>query len=318
MYDLDINLSQKRKNANIAFVEAAIDTYEANNKNNKEKKEKYTTAYQEDAMLVISNTMQRERNLSRYRSFVETVKTSLVTEAVLHLFEQSVNKKILKDNANRTIMRSMVGQYVTENGYDNILNRMRIASTTLSEMHNIIVDSASAIIESVDKDNPSTFIITPEMKDNFYQSLDYADTQSIGDAIKDRVNDAMADFINANAKDHDEIEEALQQAQEKIDKVTEEDTELKESYEFQAKRKIARIRNSNKSVLHGMVSSMCESTLKHQDSMGEFLTEEGRLNIDKIVSRTSLMYTFMEMLNTSRLETIDEEFITNVISDLKK
>ena len=45
---------------------------------------------------------------------------------------------------------------------------------------------------------------------------------------------------------------------------------------------------------------------------------EGHLDMDKIVDRTRLMYTFMEMLNTTRLDTIDESYIKDTIINLKK
>lgn len=215
-------------------------------------------------------------------------------------------------------MRAMVSQYVTENGYDNILDKMRTGSVTLSEIYNIIDSTSSKILESVDKNDPNTFTITPEMKDEFFKSLDYSDSKSISDEINNRVSTAMQDFVTANAKDHEDIQAALQQAQEKIDKAPEKDKEqLTESYTIQAKRRTSEIRNAPKNVFHAMVSAMCESVLKHQDTNNEFLVE-GHLDIDKIVSRTSLMYTFMEMLNTSRLDTINEEYIENVIKDLKQ
>ena len=40
--------------------------------------------------------------------------------------------------------------------------------------------------------------------------------------------------------------------------------------------------------------------------------------MDKIVDRAKLMYGFMETLNTSRLQNIDEVFITDIIEGLKK
>lgn len=315
MYDTNFKPSSKYSNATKAFVEAAINTYEESIK--KEKPARYKTKYQDTAGMVLEHTVYKDNVHNRYISFVESVKNALVTEALYKVFAESTSNRIKEDSANRSIMRSIVSQYVNENGYDNILHRMKTGSVVLSGMYNTITESAKAILEEVNKDDPNTFTITSDMKDEFFKQLDYSDSKAISDAINARVTDAMDDFITANTKDHEDITNALKQAQEKIDNMPKEDVELKESYQMTAKQKVTKIRNAPKSVLHSMISSMCESVLKHQDTMAEFM-EEGHLNIDKIVDRTSIMYTFMEMLNTSRIDTINESFIEGVIENLKK
>ena len=40
--------------------------------------------------------------------------------------------------------------------------------------------------------------------------------------------------------------------------------------------------------------------------------------MDKITNRVALMYNFLEMLNTTRLEKIDGAYLENVIEGLKK
>lgn len=311
MYN-DLVISTKHANATRAFVEAAINTYETDNK---VENPIYSTKFQNDANIVFESTMRREGVLNKYRSFVETVKSSLLVECLYNIFEHAIEPS-KRDLTNTSIMRAMVSQYVSENGYSDILSRMKTGSVALSEMYNIITNTSRAIIESVDKDDPNTFSITPKMKDEFYKSLNYSDSGAISDAIKDRVSTAMNDFVTANAKDHENIENALKKAQEKIEAAPEDKTELRESYELQAKRETTKIRNASKNVLHSMVSAMCENVLRNQKDNEEFMTE-GHLDIDKIVSRTTLMYTFMEMLNTARIEKVDKAFVENVIKDLK-
>ena len=313
MYDNDFKVSAKYARSTKSVVEAAINNFE---ESQKVETPKYKTAFSEEASDVITSTMRRESVLSRYHSFSETVRSSLVVESLYKLFKESVSDDIKDDRANLSVMRAITSQYVHENGYDDILNRMKTGSVYLSELYNTITNSAKMITESVDKDDPNTFTIKPEMKDEFFKSLDYSDSSEITKEIQDRVKDAMTDFVTANTKDHEDIQDALDKAQEKIKEVPEEDTELRESYEFQAKRKISSIRNAPKSVFHTMVTSMCENVLKHQDTLCEFMYE-GHLDIDKIVTRTSLMYTFMEMLNTARIDKVDNVFIESMINDLK-
>ena len=314
MFSEDYKVSEKQAKATRAFVNAAIANY---NESATVKPVKHTDPFSGEAKMVMENVTRRENLSTRYNTFSETVRNALVTEAIYKIYKEAVSDELKADQTNRSIMRAIVNKYVYENGYDNIMNRMKTGSTLLSEMHRIITKNTKAILEEVDKSNPETFRITPEMKDEFFKSLDYSDSEAISDAIRTRVSDAMQDFITANTKDHEDITAALQQAQEKIAEVPEEDTELRECYEMQSKRRINQIRNHPKSVLHSMISSMCESAMKHPDTHAEFMSE-GHLDMDKIVDRTTLMYTFMETLNTARIDKVDETFIAETIKGLSE
>lgn len=315
MYDEMLKTSGRHAKSNRAFIESVIGEYEENSKPVKESTVRGT--FESERTMVMENMMQHEGNRARYHSFSQTVRNALVTEALYKIFSESVDPEVRSDNTSSSIMRAMVSQYVTENGYDNILNRMKTASVTTSCIYKTITETAGKILEGVDKTDPNTFSITPEMRDEFFKSLDYSDSEAISDAIHQRVADAMDDFVTANTKDHEDITAALQQAQEKIGTVPEDDTELRECYEMAAKRTAAEVRNRPKGVLHSMIAATCESVMKHKEMQDEFMVE-GRLDMDKIVSRTKLMYTFMEMLNTSRIDTVDAIFIEGVIADLSK
>ena len=65
-----------------------------------------------------------------------------------------------------------------------------------------------------------------------------------------------------------------------------------------------------------MVYAMCEGVIKHQDENLEFF-KEGHLDIDKIAERTSIMYTFMEMLNTTKLHKFTTDDIADIIYQMK-
>lgn len=314
MYDKDFKVSSRYSNSTKALVNAAIANF---NESNKVVSEKYDTPFSSDARMVMEHTTQRESVRARYQSFVETVRSALVTEALYKIFSESVDESIREDATNRSIMRAIVSQYVHENDYNEILSRMKTASAVMSEVYNTITDTVTAIKEATDQNNPTTFMVTDEMKDEFFKQLDYSDSEAVSDAIRTRVSDAMQDFVTANTKDHEDITATLQQAQEKIASIPEDDTQLREYYEMKARRQVNEIRNAPKSVLHSMISAMCESVLKNQESHAEFLIE-GHLDMDKIVTRTSMMYTFMEMLNTARIEKIDQAFIESVIKDLSE
>lgn len=313
MYDEMLKTSGRHAKSNRAYIEAVISEYEETSKPVKESANR--GIFDSERSMVMENMIHHDGIRARYQSFSQTIRTALVTEALYKIFSESVDPEVREDNTSSSIMRAMVSQYVTENGYDNILNRMKTASVTTSCIYKTITETTDKILKGVDKSDPNTFTITPEMRDEFFKQLNYSDSEAISDAIHQRVADAMDDFVTANTKDHEDITAALQQAQEKIGEVPEEDDELRECYSMAAKRTAAEVLNRPKSVLHSMVTAMCESVMKHKEMQDEFMTE-GHLDVEKIVSRTRLMYTFMEMLNTSRIDNIDKIFIEGVISDL--
>lgn len=314
MYE-DVKISQRHKRNMTTLVNAAINNY--NESIAPEKSTKYKSNYEKEANSILESVGIKANTTSRYHTFSETVRTSLLTEAIYKIFSESTPNYIRDVPENRNIMRAIVSEYVNEHGYNDIMSRMKKASNTMSSIHNVIVESSRAILEDVDKTNPETFTIDMDDKDEFFKQLEYNNADSVTDAICDRVSDTIEDFVTANTKDHEDITAALKQAQEKIDNVDPNNEELKEYYQSKAKRYINEINNAPKSVFHSMVTAMCEGIMKDKSSHAEFITE-GHLNMDKIVNRVRIMYTFMEMLNTSRLDTIDEVFIETTISDLKK
>lgn len=308
---IDITISPRKAKYNKQLFDAMLENYADPVETKTRKRHDYTL----EENIIKSN--YRANALNRFQSFSETVRNCLVTEALYKLFYESTSDELKSDNTNQSIMRKIVNEYVQDNGYNEVLARMRKASVPMCEMYNIIDNSVKNILEEVDKEDPATFTIKPEERDEFFKDLDYADTDNIEQAISDRVSDAMADFINTTNKEHDDITDTLKHAQEKIDDNQDEDADLKESYQMLAKSKVNNIRSAPKGVLYSMVSAMSESVLKHKDMQDEFMTE-GHLDMDKIVDRTRLMYTFMEMLNTTRLDTIDESYIKDTIMNLKK
>lgn len=312
MYNDDFKMPKRYAAANKAYVESVINEY---NKKMEEKPAKNNVYSESDRIMETVASRQNARN--RYNSYSESIRTTLVTEALYNLFKESAPESISSNPSDRSIMRAIVNEYVNDKGYTEILNRMKTASVPMSEMHNIIVSNTKAILEEADKDNPDTFVVTPEMKDNFFDQLNHSDSEDINNAIKERVSDAMEDFVTANTKDHDDIQNALNKAQEEVGETPDDEEELKEYYVYKAKREAAEIRNAPKSILHSMISSMCEGVIRNQDQNREFINE-GHLDMDKITNRVSLMYNFLEMLNTTKLEKINSAYLENVIEGLKK
>lgn len=297
-----------------SFVESAIKDYEARAN---AKEPEYVDPFLESRSNAVESVMSKESTRARYISFSESVRNALVIESIYKIVSESVDPETRANNTSMSILRAMVSNYVNETGYDVIMDRMKTASVNTSIMYNAISESTTKILEACDKDNPDTFCVTQDMKDDFFKALDYSDSEAISQEINKRVSAAMDDFITANTKDHEDVEAALQQAKDKMDANKTGDNELNECYAMTGRSKALEVRNRPKGVLHSMIFAMSESVMRNKDMQDEFMTE-GRLNMPKIINRTRLMYTFVEALNTSRIANVDAHFIEEVISDLSK
>ena len=310
---MSYNLSNKAANRNRAITMSAINAY---NESITPDTEPVKASTDNEIMknVILEGAARNRKAQQEYNTYIHNMQCSLVAESLYKLFSECISNEVGNTVTGRNIMRSIVSNYVNEVGYNEILKKMKNGSVMLSEMYSAIVITENDIRETIDKDNAGTFSITPEMRDEFFKQLNYSDSDAIADAIKERVSDAMNDFVTANAKDHEDITAALKSAQEKIASTN--SSSLQESYEINAKRKINEIKSSPKNVFHAMVSAMCEGVIKHQDENLEFF-KEGHLDIDKIAERTSIMYTFMEMLNTTKLHKFTTDDIADIIYQMK-
>ena len=261
---------------------------------------------------------RKQMRLNRFNTFSESVTHALLSECIYYVYSKSMRESLMEQENITGMMRAMVGDFIKEDAAD-ILYKMRTKTATLSEMYNLITETKKKILEAdgFDRDDPSTYRIDAMAKDEFFDKLDHMDTDSITNAIRERVTAAVDDFLIANKQDHDRIMTALQMTKDKLEEVSKEPEEVKESYQQLSKRVIGKIRNRKKGVFESMVTAMSESVLKN-DQLKEEFTEGAKLNMGKIVDRIETMYTFIETVNTMKLYPIDEEYMQNLIEGLRK
>lgn len=309
--------------SNKVFVEAMIGNYENSLKKEKERNELEEINRQRrlnETSRIYEAMYARDQVASRRHSFIESVKANLLTEAIYKIMSESVREDLRDIPSTDSISRCLISNFLSENDINSILRKMRTGSVVLSEIYNLIEEHTQFILEECDKEE--SLCITQDMKDNFYNALDYTDAESVSEKIRERVADAIADFVDTNAKEHNEINDTLSAAAEKIENISstgdeEKDESVAESYNMIARSKINDIRNRRKNVFHSLVTTMAEQVIRNKDMQNEFMSE-GKLNMPKIVDRIELLYSFMETMNTTRLIKVDENYILETIQEMKK
>lgn len=273
-------------------------------------------AYMETANAIIMNDITRANNTKKYADFVVGLKESLLGECLYELFSKSVNESHdLKSE--EPIMRSLIAKYIKENGVTNILHNMKTKSYILSEMYLMVEKACAKTLENCDKNKPDSFIMSTQIRDEFFDTLKAADMEDISDTIAMRVSSAASEFVTANRIDKMSIEDILRDAKDKIDSAkASEKAKVEESANLIAKRQITNIRNnSSKNLYHHLVEAMLKSTLK-DEALKEYFTENGEVSMDKVVSYTDTMYTFLEMLNTIKLEPMTADKVKDLLASM--
>ncbi|MGL5327858.1 MAG: hypothetical protein ACRDD7_01230 [Peptostreptococcaceae bacterium] len=300
-----------------SYTELCIENYLRNN-NLQRIQEASDLEKRNNEMASIANIYDLQHNKLKqerlFREFSLDVKKSLLAEVMVGLMENSIGYQQDKVRA-EVMQRNLVNNFIEEKGAVAIIKSMKDKSYVLSEFARVIEKYSSIIIEKVDKQNSDTFIIQPEDKDNFFDELKTEDNEAVENAIRLRVADAVEQFINANIKQKEEIKEVLKASQEKIDDTNNE--EVQESYKIQSKTKINNIKEKRtKTVLEQMVYTFAESSMKNE-TLKEMYAKDNKLDMDSIVENCTIMYAFLETVNTAMFDKVDSKFIDRVLSELK-
>ena len=272
--------------------------------------------YNETVQAILKNEAARATTTRKYSEFVTGIKESFLGECMYHIFSSCISEShdLQKDEP---IMRSLIAKYIKENGANNMLYSWRTKSYMLSEMAIIVEKACDKTLENCDKNKPDSFVVSTQIRDEFFDSLKAIDMENIAETIAMRVSSAASEFVTANRLDKMAIEDILRDAKDKIDHAKEsEKAKVEESVNIIAKQKISKIRSaSNKNVYHSFVEAMLKSTLK-DEKLKEHFSEAGEVSMDKIVSYADTMYTFVEMLNSTKIEPITSEKIEDLLASM--
>ena len=261
---------------------------------------------------------QRENRIKlerAYNTFIKDTKTSLLSECMYTLMNKACGYQQNEVQAD-IIKRNLVNNYIEEQGVDRILSSFKGKTFMLSEFARIIESTTKSILEKVDKNDTDTFTIEQEEKDKFFDELNFDDVEEVSSAIKKRVSDAVDEFMYSNIKQKEELKEILTASKEKIDSSKNE--EVKESYNILAKKAITNLKAKRKvNIFESMVVSLAEASLKNEN-LKELYAKDNKLDMDSIVENVTIMYTFLETLNSAQIHNVNESYISDVLKELKK
>lgn len=250
-----------------------------------------------------------------YNEFCSDVRTSLVETALNILFEKCIGTTSMKliSEDTRHFNKSLVADYVKNEGAFNIIDEFKGKSHLLSELAYSIETAYNTIMESVDPDDASTYV-TSEEEEHFFENISGdEDIEDLCDIIRNRVAADTKDFFEDNRIAKSEILASMQDTEERINNVQLGDEELdaQAKYEFavMGEDEQNEIKNRSCGILEMVMKQMTASIIANEQLRNQYVNESGQLNNDNIFEKAQSQYTFMQMLEGFRMKKIDEAFL---------
>ena len=275
-----------------------------------------------------NNNMRRSRILEqRYAyenkqkaldAFASESKDFLLTESLFYImkkcFPVTLESSLLDQG------RSVISSFVMEEGADSLLSRFRTKTLFLSELANIVETTHRKVLHSCEgKDAP--FKITNSDMKAFHDRIDNMSTDAITKEIVSRVTKAEENFVKANMKDKENIEKLAEKTKEKIDNIKAKDVDTEEDLkqEFAAlyRRDVDSVMNRKKGILESIVLRMSRAIVSESALLEQFTQENGKLDMQRIIDSSEVMYTFLEMVNTLNIKPITTSYISDALASIK-
>jgi hypothetical protein len=256
----------------------------------------------------------------------EKVKSAFLAECMMKLFRESFQGPMTKSDEN--VAKNLINQFITENGAGKLINDFGFKNLTLSEMSRVCMRAYSAYLETSQAPETSgipsreedymDYKLDDTVADDFYKDLDGLDVSDAGKLIKERVSDAISEFIDSNVTNKLEYQDIIQAAQDRVRSISGSDEDLAEAYISQAKRKINDYKlASRKNVYHCLVESLAKTIYKDEQLKAKYI-HEATMDMDAVTNSATIIYTMLEMMNTTKMIEMDEEFINEYIKSLNE
>lgn len=290
----------------------------------KEAKDKATRQREKINETLTRNRAKSQSRFHRFTAFTEQTEDMLMEHAIHTLAMKALANvdKMQGTNLAETqvqTMHAMAYKFIHESGgAAALIGQMRMHGKTyyLEELCAELTSTFKKIVESVDRNDPDTFKIDNELTEKFRASLESDDSNVMSELISDRVSAAIGEFIEGNKKDKDAIVSALTATKDKIDELNPGEEDIKESYARMGKRFITEVRNRKHGLFNEMVTIVSQDIIKRPELRENYL-EGAKLDMNKIVDRVTVMYTFLETVNTMRLVKITPDYIRKHVLGLE-
>ena len=279
--------------------------------------------------------------------FSESVNSRLL-ECCLY---QGMLKPVLKEqfcnSHERKLGKTLVRNFIKEHGAFNLIQSLKDKSCYLNEWYDAIKGYHTAMMNEAKEiaqdgiPEAELFDIEDDTIKNFVFDTKSIIPKDITKMITSRVEDAVNDFIDQNKKQKEEIKKVYEKAKEKVaslkDTIDPNDpsfqdfngdpnSELDPKYGDQVQEQaMAMVRGKQRTFreeatsVFSILSKNTLETIHRNQAIKESYSVgmTGRLDFQKAINDTKVMYSFLECLNTLNIMDLNESTLSKLLTDMK-
>lgn len=255
-----------------------------------------------------------------HSEFITNARDYFLTEAINMVLQESLDENTSAED--REYGKALVEGFVKENGSLKLLSEFGRKSLMLAGIADLVKESHQKVVHSCKEDSKS-FKISKTIEDDFFDKLIGLKDNKITEKINERVCNSLEDFVQSNVNDKLDLEELAEKTKEKIENIkarnSEEAEKIKKTYTEQYNREVQKIKsraNRKVSVYEQIMDKTTRSIVSDESIRESFLLESGQLDTGKIRGKVTTMYTFLEMLNTTKIANVNESYIENILKNM--
>lgn len=256
-----------------------------------------------------------------FTQFISDSRDYFLSEAINMILQNSLNEDTSKED--RNYGKALVEGFVQENGSIKLLSEFEKKSLFLAEMVDLVKDSHQKVVHSCKESDSKTFTITKTINDEFFDKLVGLNDNQITDKINKRVCDSIENYVQANINDKLDLEELAEKTKEKIDNIKakneEERDKMVKEFTYQYQKQVNNIKqrsNRKVGIFEQLMHSTTRGIVSDQGILESFTGDDGKLDMNKIRGKVTVMYTFLEMLNTTKMANVNESYLENIIKNM--
>lgn len=271
------------------------------------------------------NNKRQQENLNKvkleYSNFINNSRSYFLVEAMNIVLQKSLDEDTTQEN--RNYGKALIEGFVEENGAQKILKEFERKSLFTAGIAYVVNEAHQQILHSCKEGDTKTFRITKTVDDKFFDKINGLSDFKICEKINQRVCDSLENYVQDNVNDKLDLDELAEKTKTKIENIkaknSEERDKIVECYTNQYNKAVTEIKkrkNRKVGIYEQLLHSITNGILTDANILESFTTESGTLDMDSISGKVTVMYTFLEMLNTAKMANVNESYIENIIKNI--
>lgn len=288
---------------------------------------------QENEYSFLEEYYEREREAKSNKEYGLKFLNYLDEELLFHCLYTGLLEPVLENmyctSHQKKLAEKTVRNYINENGSYTIIENFRMKGRYLQELatisdfyrRKILNETKEKICKGMTEKDAC------EIEDGNINGIvcDVKEVipKDILKSISNKVEDAITDFIDDNKKSKYLIKKVYDDAKAKLIKSTEEYPEdavelQQEAMAFAKAREREILETTNYNLFRAMSEVLMESVYKINVLKESYTKENGKIDFKKVLDDTTVLYSFLECLNTMNIENITEDYLNNMLKDMQR